>query len=74
MLTRITQGKGRLEDLSLLEEIADVMRDCSLCALGTSAPTSVLCTIRYFRDEYEAHIERHECPAGVCRELVECVT
>ena len=71
ILDRITQGKGSEEDLELLEEIAEVMRDCCFCALGTSASNPVLSTIRYFKKEYEAHIKDHQCPAGVCRELIE---
>jgi NADH:ubiquinone oxidoreductase subunit F (NADH-binding)/(2Fe-2S) ferredoxin len=71
VLTRITQGRGRLEDLATLEEIGQVMQDACLCALGTTAPNPVLSTLRYFRDEYEAHIVHQVCPAGVCRELIE---
>jgi NADH:ubiquinone oxidoreductase subunit F (NADH-binding)/(2Fe-2S) ferredoxin len=73
LLTRITGGRGRPEDLSIIQEIGEVMNDCSLCALGMSAPTSVLSTIRYFRDEYEAHIEGRICPAGVCKNLLQTV-
>ncbi len=71
ILTKITEGKGRQEDLDLLEEIGTWMQDTSLCALGTSAPNPVLSTIRYFYDEYQAHIKDKKCPAGVCKELVE---
>jgi NADH:ubiquinone oxidoreductase subunit F (NADH-binding)/(2Fe-2S) ferredoxin/Fe-S-cluster-containing hydrogenase component 2 len=71
VLTRITEGKGRAEDLATLEEIGEVMQDCCLCALGTSAPNPVLSTIRYFRDEYDAHIHHKMCPAGACKELIE---
>jgi NADH:ubiquinone oxidoreductase subunit F (NADH-binding)/(2Fe-2S) ferredoxin len=71
VLSRITQGKGRPEDVALLEEVAQVMKDCCLCALGTSAPDPVLTTIRYFKDEYDAHIEKHVCPAGACKDLIE---
>lgn len=71
VLTRITQGRGRPEDIELLEEVGEVMQDCCLCALGTSAPNPVLSTIRYFRDEYDAHIFHKVCPAGVCKELIE---
>jgi NADH-quinone oxidoreductase subunit F len=70
-LERITQGKGVPGDLDLLQEMAEVMQDCCLCALGTSAPNPVLSTIRYFKDEYEAHIKEHRCPGGVCKELIE---
>ncbi len=71
VLTRITQGRGRPEDIELLKEVGEVMQDCCLCALGTSAPNPVLSTIRYFRDEYDAHIFHKVCPAGVCKELIE---
>jgi NADH:ubiquinone oxidoreductase subunit F (NADH-binding)/(2Fe-2S) ferredoxin len=71
VLNRITQGMGKPEDVELLCEMGEVMQDCCLCALGTSAPNPVLSTIRYFREEYDAHIARHECPAGVCTALIE---
>jgi NADH:ubiquinone oxidoreductase subunit F (NADH-binding)/(2Fe-2S) ferredoxin/NAD-dependent dihydropyrimidine dehydrogenase PreA subunit len=70
-LERITQGKGVPGDLERLQEMAEVMQDCCLCALGTSAPNPVLSTIRYFKDEYDAHIKEHRCPGGVCKELIE---
>ena len=70
ILTDITEGKGREGDIKLLEEIAEVTRDASFCALGRTAPNPVLSTIRYFRDEYEAHIKEKRCPAYVCRELI----
>ena len=70
-LERITQGKGKPEDLDQLQEISEVMQDCCLCALGTSASNPVLSTIRYFKEEYDAHIRDHVCPGGVCKELIE---
>lgn len=70
ILTGITQGRGREGDVELLEELGEVIADASLCALGGSAPNPVLSTIRYFRDEYEAHIREKRCPAGACRALV----
>lgn len=70
ILTNISQGKAKEDDIELLEEIAEVTRDASLCALGATAPNPVLSTIRYFRDEYEAHIRQKKCPACVCNELV----
>jgi NADH-quinone oxidoreductase subunit F len=70
ILTRITGGKGREGDIELLEELAQTTRDASLCALGGTAPNPVLNTIRYFRDEYEAHIKGKRCPAYVCKELI----
>ena len=70
ILNRIYAGEGKTGDIELLEEIGEVVRDASLCALGTTAPNPVLSTIRYFRDEYEAHIEQNRCPAGVCKALI----
>jgi NADH-quinone oxidoreductase subunit F len=70
ILTRITRGEGQTGDIELLEEIAAAVTDGSLCALGGSAPNPVLSTLRYFRDEYEAHIREKRCPAGVCTALV----
>jgi len=70
ILTRITQGKGEEGDIELLEELSQVVADTSLCALGQTAPNPVLTTIRYFRDEYEAHIRDKKCPARVCRDLI----
>jgi NAD-dependent dihydropyrimidine dehydrogenase PreA subunit len=70
ILNRICAGQGREGDIKLLEEIGEVVRDASLCALGATAPNPVLSTIRYFRDEYTAHVKEKRCPAGVCRELI----
>ena len=70
ILTNITEGKGREGDIELLEEISEATGDASLCALGRTAPNPVLSTIRYFRDEYEAHIKEKRCPAYVCKKLV----
>ncbi|MDP2951807.1 MAG: NADH-ubiquinone oxidoreductase-F iron-sulfur binding region domain-containing protein, partial [Chloroflexota bacterium] len=70
VLNRICEGQGRQGDMELLEEIAEVVRDASLCALGQSAPNPVLSTLQYFRDEYRAHIEERCCPAGVCKALI----
>ena len=69
ILTDICDGQGREGDIELLEELSDMIRKFSLCGLGTSAPNPVLTTIRYFRDEYEAHIKDKKCPAGVCKAL-----
>ncbi|WP_206812209.1 NADH-quinone oxidoreductase subunit NuoF [Paradesulfitobacterium ferrireducens] len=69
ILTRITEGKGTDKDLTDLEELAQVVKEDSLCGLGVSAPNPVLSTLRYFRHEYEAHIFAKHCPAGVCKEL-----
>jgi NADH:ubiquinone oxidoreductase subunit F (NADH-binding)/(2Fe-2S) ferredoxin len=66
ILTGITEGRGKKGDIELLEELSAMMIDAALCALGTTAPNPVLSTIRYFRDEYEAHIREKRCPAGVC--------
>ena len=70
ILTNISEGKGREGDIELLEELSEVTRDASLCALGRSAPNPVLSTIRYFRDEYEAHIKEKRCPAYACKALI----
>ncbi len=70
ILTRITQGKGNDGDLELLENFAKIVKETSLCGLGQTAPNPVLTTIRYFRDEYIAHIKRRECPARVCKDLI----
>ena len=70
ILNDITEGKGEEKDIALLEQISATLKDSSLCALGTSAPNPVLTTIRYFRDEYEAHIKEKRCPAGVCKALI----
>jgi len=70
ILNNICTGKGKEGDIELLEEISEVVRDASLCALGTTAPNPVLSTIKYFRDEYEAHIKQKRCPAGVCKALI----
>jgi NADH:ubiquinone oxidoreductase subunit F (NADH-binding)/(2Fe-2S) ferredoxin/ferredoxin len=70
VLTRICGGDGREGDIGLLEEISEVVKGWSLCALGGTAPNPVLSTITHFRDEYEAHIRDKRCPAGVCKELV----
>lgn len=69
ILTDICEGRGRAGDIELLERICHTMQDVSLCALGRTAPNPVLTTIKFFRDEYEAHIDRKECPAGVCPDL-----
>jgi NADH:ubiquinone oxidoreductase subunit F (NADH-binding)/(2Fe-2S) ferredoxin/NAD-dependent dihydropyrimidine dehydrogenase PreA subunit len=71
ILDRVTQGKGTPADIPMLERLGGMMQDCCLCALGTSAPNPVLSTIRYFRDEWEAHIKERRCPGAVCKELIE---
>jgi len=70
ILTNISKGEGKEGDIELLEELSEVTRDASLCALGRTAANPVLSTIRYFRDEYEAHIKEKRCPAYVCKELI----
>ena len=69
ILTRITSGKGRDGDIETLEELSEVAVDASLCALGKSAPNPFLSTLRYFREEYQAHIKDKRCPACSCKEL-----
>jgi NADH-quinone oxidoreductase subunit F len=70
ILNDITQGKGRPGDIDLLLELGSSVKDGSLCALGGTAPNPVLTTIRYFRDEYEAHINEKRCPARACKALL----
>lgn len=70
IITDITEGRGRLEQLDLLEELADTVPQTALCGLGKTAPNPVLSTLRYFRAEYEAHIKEKKCPAGVCKALI----
>ena len=70
VLDAITKGKGKKGDIELLEEIGWATTEASLCALGGTAANPVLSTIRYFRDEYEAHIKDKRCPAGVCPDLI----
>ena len=70
ILDKITSGKGEMEDIDKLEELANHMKSSSLCALGQSAPNPVLSTLKSFRDEYEAHIKDKKCPAGVCKSLL----
>ena len=70
VLDAITHGEGKEGDIELLEELSWVVAEGSLCALGQTAPNPVLSTIRYFRDEYEAHIKEKRCPAGVCKALI----
>jgi NADH-quinone oxidoreductase subunit F len=70
ILFDICEGKGREGDIELLTELGGVIKSTSLCQLGGSAPNPVLSTIRYFRDEYEAHIAEKRCPAGVCKGLI----
>ncbi len=71
ILEKITSGTGTMADLELLEEMAPVIQQASMCGLGKTAPNPVLSTLRYFRDEYLAHINDKKCPAGVCKALTE---
>ena len=70
ILTRITEGKGRDDDVDALLSIATTVKECSLCNLGQTSPNPVLSTINYFRDEYDAHIKEKKCPAAVCDALM----
>jgi NADH-quinone oxidoreductase subunit F len=70
ILTRITEGKGQATDVQLLEDLARMLKEASLCALGQTAANPVLTTLRYFRPEYDAHINEKRCPAGVCKDLI----
>jgi len=69
IMTRITQGQGKLADLDTLETLARVVHSVSLCGLGKTAANPVLSTLRYFRPEYEKHIVDQYCPAGVCKKI-----
>ena len=71
ILDKITEGKGEMEDLDRIEELANHMKSSSLCALGQSAPNPVLSTLKSFKDEYLAHIQDKKCPAGVCKNLLQ---
>jgi NADP-reducing hydrogenase subunit HndC len=71
ILDRITEGKGEEGDIEKLEELGQSIRATALCGLGQTAPNPVLSTIRYFRDEYEAHIKEKRCPAHVCKALAQ---
>jgi bidirectional [NiFe] hydrogenase diaphorase subunit len=66
LLARITARTASSQDVTMLEELCDLLRNTSLCGLGQSAPNPVLSTLRYFADEYTAHIQEKRCPAGVC--------
>jgi NADH:ubiquinone oxidoreductase subunit F (NADH-binding)/Pyruvate/2-oxoacid:ferredoxin oxidoreductase delta subunit len=70
ILTRITEGKGSVEDLDKLERLGNLMRRTSLCGLGRAAPNPILSTLRYYRDEYEAHVIEKRCPARKCKALI----
>jgi NADH:ubiquinone oxidoreductase subunit F (NADH-binding)/(2Fe-2S) ferredoxin len=70
IVTRITRGEGRESDIPLLEGLAQQIKSTSLCALGGTSPNPVLTTLKYFRDEYQAHINDKRCPAGVCKALI----
>ena len=70
ILTRITEGRGQEDDIDVLLNIANTVKECSLCGLGQTSPNPVLSTINYFRDEYEAHIKEKKCPAAVCDALM----
>jgi NADH-quinone oxidoreductase subunit F len=70
IITDITEGHGKPEQLDLLEELAETVAETALCGLGKTAPNPVLSTLRYFRPEYEAHIKDNKCPAGVCKALI----
>ena len=70
VLTKITEGKGQVTDIQLLEDLATMLKEASLCALGQTAANPVMTTLKYFRHEYDAHIHEKRCPAGVCRALL----
>ncbi|OPZ77308.1 MAG: NADP-reducing hydrogenase subunit HndC [Actinobacteria bacterium ADurb.Bin444] len=73
ILKRITEGKGKPEDIDNLQYLGSQIKNASLCGLGQTAPNPVLTTLRYFRHEYEAHIFDKKCPAGACKDLLQFV-
>ena len=70
ILTRICNGEGKMEDIDDLERLARVVKNTALCGLGQTCPNPILSTLRYFRDEYVAHIQEKRCPAGHCAALL----
>ena len=70
IVTDISEGKGKEEDIEFLEQLAQATKEASLCGLGQTAANPVLSTLRYFKDEYIAHVKDKTCPAGVCKELI----
>ncbi len=70
LLEDISAGRGTMEHLKVLEELAGILKDIAMCGLGQTASNPVLSTLKYFRDEYIEHIENKRCPAGVCKELI----
>lgn len=70
LLDKITSGKGTMEDLDRIEELCEYIKSNSLCGLGQTAPNPVLATLKFFRDEYVAHVQDKKCPAGVCKDLL----
>ncbi len=70
LLDKITEGKATMEDLDKLEELGEIIKTTSLCGLGQTAPNPVISTMKYFREEYEAHVLEKKCPAGVCQALL----
>jgi NADH-quinone oxidoreductase subunit F/NADP-reducing hydrogenase subunit HndC len=69
ILTRITNGEGEAKDLEELDNLGRIIKDTALCGLGQSSPNPAISTLRFFRDEYVAHVEEKRCPAGSCRKL-----
>jgi len=70
LLEKITSGNGTVEDIDKLEGLARYVKENSLCGLGQTAPNPVLATLKFFREEYMAHVVEHRCPAGVCKALL----
>jgi NADH:ubiquinone oxidoreductase subunit F (NADH-binding) len=66
ILHRMTHGEAADDDMDMLETLSELLRETSLCGLGQTAPNPVMSTLKYFREEYEAHIRDHRCPAGHC--------
>ncbi|MBP6977658.1 MAG: FAD-dependent oxidoreductase [Bacteroidales bacterium] len=70
ILTSITEGKGKMEDIDLLKELGPIIKDASMCGLGQTAANPLLATLRYFENEYLDHVEKKKCTAGVCKEII----
>ena len=71
IVTDITAGRAKKENLELLQELAEMIKDFSLCGLGRTSPNTVLSTLKYFQDEYKTHVKDKKCTAGICKDLIE---
>jgi len=71
IVTDITAGRAKKENLELLQELAEMIKDFSLCGLGRTSPNTVLSTLKHFQDEYQTHVKDKKCTAGICKDLIE---